>query len=129
MVESLSVGPIHLCLPADPTLSRIARLAASGLGSLAGFTVDELDDVRLAVSEVLLALIELGDGAPVELDLMVDAAAFEVRGCTEVAQFASDHPDMARCRAVLDAACGEVAIQSGNGTAHIRASVTRTSVE
>ena len=37
---------------------------ASGLASTAGFDVDELDDLRIAVDEAVSALLEGGDGAP-----------------------------------------------------------------
>ena len=63
------VGPVRLSVPPEPSMSRVARLAASGLASLAGCTVDEIEDIKIAVSEVLIALIEHGDGARVDLDL------------------------------------------------------------
>ena len=61
-----SIDPIVLVLPPRPELSRVARLASSALASIAGCTVDEIEDIKIAVSEVLLALIEHGAGNPIE---------------------------------------------------------------
>ena len=55
-------GPILLRFPAEPSLSRVLRLAAAGLASLGNFTVDHIEDIKIAVSEVLIALIEHGSG-------------------------------------------------------------------
>ena len=39
---------------------------------MAGYSVDEIDDIRIAVSEVLLALIEHGAGRLIEVEFAVD---------------------------------------------------------
>ena len=54
-------------LPADAGLLRLVRLVASGLASTAGFDVDELDDLRIAVDEAVAALLEGGDGTRLPL--------------------------------------------------------------
>lgn len=47
---------------------RVARLVTGDMAERAGFSVDELDDVRLAVDELCAILID-GDRAPLELRL------------------------------------------------------------
>ncbi len=96
------LGPVTITLPAEPTLSRIVRLAASGMASMAQFSVDEIEDIRIAVSEVLIALIEHGESGDVELRLSVDNGKFRIDGSTAVSEFNLDHPDLALCRTVLD---------------------------
>ena len=64
------IGPIELRLPPDSQLSRVARLAGSAMAALAGFDVGLIDDVKLAVSEVFLALIEHGSGDTVSLTIL-----------------------------------------------------------
>jgi serine/threonine-protein kinase RsbW len=52
-----SVPFIEFRIPPDPAYVRIARLAAGDMGGRVGFSIDELDDVRLAVDEVCAILI------------------------------------------------------------------------
>jgi len=43
---------IHLEVPTTPDLLRLVRVVASGLASRLGFSIDAIDDVRLAVDEL-----------------------------------------------------------------------------
>ena len=60
---------VELCIPADWSLVRLARLAGSALAASCGFDLDELEDVKVFVGEVCATLIELGDGSPLTLRL------------------------------------------------------------
>ncbi len=51
---------VEFRIPADPAYVRVARLTAGDMGGRAGFSVDEIDDVRLAVDEVCATLIAAG---------------------------------------------------------------------
>jgi hypothetical protein len=122
-------------------MSRVARLAASGLASLAGCTVDEIEDIKIAVSEVLIALIEHGGGSRVDLEFeLLDEArpasegglesspAFVVRGTSPVDVFDLDHPDLVLCRTVLQGVCAAHDIRLLDGSARISASVARLAI-
>ena len=65
-------GAIELTIPADSKLLRLVRLVASGLASTAGFDIDELDDLRIAVDEAVTALLEGGDGSRIALQFTVE---------------------------------------------------------
>jgi anti-sigma regulatory factor (Ser/Thr protein kinase) len=117
-----------LRLPPDPALSRVLRLAASGIAGMAGFTVDEIDDVKIAVSEVLLALIEHGSGELIEVEYSVEAHSFMVRGKTETNTFDVDHPDLVLCRTVLASVCNDHGIDMVDHHAHIWAAVAHASI-
>lgn len=95
------IGPVEVRIPPDPSLSQVLRLAASGMATLAGFTVDEIEKIKVAVSEVLIALIEHGGGAPIDVHLEVDGHLFNVRARTAVAEFDPEHPDLHLSRTVL----------------------------
>ena len=53
---------VELSVPLRPGYAAQLRLLVASIGSDAGFTVDELDDLRLAVSEVFTLLVQDGDG-------------------------------------------------------------------
>lgn len=74
-------APLKLDMAADTALVRVARLAASSLATDADFDVDELEDLRLALGELVTAAIRAtgGDGR-VHLAFRVDELGISVRG-------------------------------------------------
>ena len=128
MTEPVSIGPVELRLPPDPTLSRVLRLAASGIAGMAGFTVDEIEDIKIAVSEVLLAMIEHGGGKTIEIQFMVEDQSFSVRGQTAIEAFDADHPDLILCRTVLAGVCTQHGIEFVDDRAQIWAAVAHASI-
>lgn len=126
MVETVErTGPVLLRVPPEPTMSRVARLAASGLASLSGCTVDEIEDIKIAVSEVLIALVEHGGGGRIDLQFDLSDAGFRITGRTAVTSFDADHPDLRLCRTVLAGVCASHSIETMDGIAQIVATVDR----
>lgn len=128
MSEPAAIGPVAIALPPDPALSRVLRLAASGIAAMGGFTIDEIEDIKIAVSEVLLALIEHGGGAPIGVQFLVEDRSFTVRGHTEVEEFDLDHPDLVLCRTVLAGVCSRHGIEHVDGNVQIWAAITHASI-
>lgn len=64
-------GSIDITIGPDPRLVRPVRLAMGGLASLAGFDVETIEDLRIAVNELVATLIERGDGTDLTLSLTV----------------------------------------------------------
>lgn len=56
---------VVLSIPADKTLVVLVRSAASHLGSRVGLSLEELDDLRLAVTEACTLFLILDEGAPI----------------------------------------------------------------
>ena len=48
---------VELVMPADPEFLRLARVTAMGLASRLSFTIDEIDDLRIAIDELVFGLI------------------------------------------------------------------------
>ena len=119
----MPIGPVEVRVPPDPSLSQVLRLAASGMATLAGFTVDEIEKIKVAVSEVLIALIEHGGGAPIDVQPEVDGRLFNVRARTSAAAFDPEHPDLLLSRSVLADVSAEHGIAVVDDEAHIWAAV------
>jgi serine/threonine-protein kinase RsbW len=95
---------VDLRIPADPVYVRIARLAAGDMGGRVGFSVDELDDVRLAVDEVCATLISAG-GTFLELRMQARDRALIIEGRMPDARAATAPTDLSEMllRALVDA--------------------------
>lgn len=77
---STEAANITLTFPATPGFLRLARLASADAGSRAGFDVEEIDDLRIAVSE-LCHLVSRADGdGAVSLTFILLEDAVEVDG-------------------------------------------------
>jgi hypothetical protein len=54
---------IRLVIPAEPEYGRLARITISGLALRLGFTFRSIEDLRLAVDEMLILLLRPEGGA------------------------------------------------------------------
>lgn len=82
-------GRVELSVPAQAQYASTVRTLAASLGADAGFSVDELDDIRLALSEVFSAL---ADTAPDDPDVRVHVS-FEIgEGSARIAVRADGNP-------------------------------------
>jgi len=118
-----TIGPIRLELPPLSVLSRVARLTATGTASIAGFTIEEIDDINVMVSEVMVALVEHGARSTIVVTFDVADGCFTVRGTTDIADFDLEHPDLALCRTVLEAVSTRHGIEGTSDRAEIWASL------
>jgi len=107
-------------------MSRVARLTATGVASMAGFTIDEIDDINVIVSEVMVALVEHGANDTITVTFDVTNGIFTVRGATEMADFDLDHPDLALCRTVLAAVSTDHGIERDGTRAEIWATLQQS---
>jgi hypothetical protein len=62
------VDTISLTIPAQPEYLQVVRLIAAGLAARVGFTVDEIEDLRIAVDE-LSAYLTGSQGRDGDLDI------------------------------------------------------------
>lgn len=52
--------PVRLTIPAVPAALPIARIVATAVGAQANLTIDDIDDLTIAVEEALIALLDHG---------------------------------------------------------------------
>ena len=79
LILDASIPYIEFRIPPDPAYVRIARLAAGDMGGRVGFSIDELDDVRLAVDEMCAVLIG-ARGAVIEIRMQARDRTLLVEG-------------------------------------------------
>lgn len=83
--------PVSSNQPRDPVVSlgfppssrflSAARLVATSLGADAGLTVDDLDDLRLGVNELVTTLVDTADGASrIALEYVTEDSSITVSG-------------------------------------------------
>jgi anti-sigma regulatory factor (Ser/Thr protein kinase) len=53
--------PVQLTAPAERSSVRLARLVAAGVGAEAGLSIDDTEDLRVAVSELVALLVDGSD--------------------------------------------------------------------
>lgn len=53
----MSMGEVRLEVPASPEFLRISRIMAAGVASRVGFTLDEVEDLRIAIDELCFSLV------------------------------------------------------------------------
>lgn len=76
-----TTGPVRLSLPASPRYLAAARVVAASLGAESGLSVDDLEDLRLGVNELVSVLVESGGADDrVELEFETDGGSITVRG-------------------------------------------------
>jgi len=73
---------VTLVIPAAPEYLRLARLASTDAGSRVGLDYEEIDDLRMAVSELCYLLIGDGGPATVTLQFSIDTDEISVEGST-----------------------------------------------
>ena len=79
--SSSSDQPVRLSLPASSRYLAAARLVATSLGAESGLSVDDLDDLRLGVNELVALLVDASaTGGRVDLEFDVADGTITVRG-------------------------------------------------
>jgi serine/threonine-protein kinase RsbW len=79
--DSDSRPEVQLTVPAQPEFVRLVRVTATGLASRGGFSIDDVEDLRLAIDELCFALIGT-KGRPGSLTLRyrLEGRELEVQG-------------------------------------------------
>lgn len=71
---------VEMTIPATAGYVRVARLVASGLAADLGFTLEELDELRVAVDELIHLLLARSGQPQVSLRYRLDEDAVRVEG-------------------------------------------------
>ncbi len=80
-MNAIKTDTVELLIPARADLVVLARLTTSAIASRAGFTVEELDDLRLAVDELCVCAAAGGEGDHLRLRFTPGDGVIEI-SCT-----------------------------------------------
>jgi len=80
MERGLGSGGVDLRIPAKPEYISVARLATSAIAVHHAFSYDEIEDLKIAVSEACTVLMASGttEGMPIALHFSPEASALAV---------------------------------------------------
>lgn len=123
-------GPdvVELELPADPAYLGVVRTACAGLGARLDLTLDEIEDLRIAVDEACTLVLPTGR-APHEPAVRL-RATFSVTQSTLAVRVQGPNPtlpvDSSYAWAVLEALAGDVASGVEPGGSWIALTHTRS---
>ena len=79
--EPEPLPPIRLAIPADFRYLRVARVTAAAIAADLDFSVQDIDDVRVAVDELSALLIEdAKEGAELEICFALGGGGLDVDG-------------------------------------------------
>jgi anti-sigma regulatory factor (Ser/Thr protein kinase) len=84
--------PVRLTVPAESRYVRLVRLAAAGVATEAGFDVDDVEDLRVAVNELFALMVDDSEDPQGTVDVTYTAAdgTVSVQGTRKVDASAPD---------------------------------------
>jgi len=125
--SSTSVAEIvRLSVPGSLEYVRVVRLTAAAVAARFGFDVEEIEDIRVAVDELVSVVIDAGNGGEIALTFSNLGDTFVVEGSAAVdAQPVLD--DLTR--QILSVVVDDFDLTAADGTAHFRTTKRSTGTE
>ncbi len=111
----MTEGEVRLEVPASPEFFRVARMMAAGVASRLGFTLEEVDDLRIAIDELCFCLVGR-NGRPGTLSLryVMDGSGLLVEGAGHFADRANEEPRLSPLSLqILKAVTDECQVDAG----------------
>ena len=117
---------VRLSVPGALEYVRIVRLTAAAVAARLSFDVEEIEDLRVAVDELVSTVIEAGDGAEVNITFTSLDGAFVVEGDSLVEREPAID-DLTR--QILSVVVDAFDLTATDGVARFRATKRSTSAE
>jgi serine/threonine-protein kinase RsbW len=106
---------VRLEVPASPEFLRVARMMAAGVASRLGFTLEEVDDLRIAIDELCFCLVGR-NGRPgiLALRYVMGPDGLVVEGAGHFVDRDSEEPRLSPLSVqILNAVTDECRVQAG----------------
>jgi len=108
-------GEVRLEVPASPEYLRVARMMAAGVASRLGFTLEELDDLRIAIDELCFCLVgRNGRPGTIAIRYLMQPDGLAVEGVGHFADRADGEPRLSPLSVqILKAVTDECQVDGG----------------
>lgn len=117
-------GAVEVRVPAEVGFVATLRLVAASLGARCELTVDDIEDLRLAVDEACSLLLPLaGSGANLEASFELAPGALSVTASVQTAESGTEFDRSGFAWTVLTALASEVVVDAAAG--HTSITVTK----
>jgi len=114
--QAVATGEVRLEVPAAPEFLRISRIMAAGVASRVGFTLDEVEDLRIAIDEVCFSLVGgKGRQGRITLRYLIGTDELVVEGAGHFSDGLDNDPVLsALSEQILAAVVDECALSTGD---------------
>ena len=111
----MATGEVRLEVPAAPEFLRISRIMAAGVASRVGFTLDEVEDLRIAIDEVCFSMVGArGRAGTIALRYLLDTNQLVVEGAGRFSDGQGNEPVVsALSKQILAAVVDECELSAG----------------
>jgi serine/threonine-protein kinase RsbW len=118
---------ISIRIPAAPEYIRIVRLVASGLASRLDFTIEEIEDLKIAVDELCAYLTgSQGREGTLEISFEIDGAQISIDGTGHFRPGDKVRTQLTELsRMILDTVVDSASLEHAQGSPHFSLSKTR----
>lgn len=113
---------IRLLLPAEPAYGRLARIAAQNLALRLGFDFRSIEDLRLAIDELVIFLLRPEGSAGVitiEFTVLDDGLAIDAATTAGEGQHWDDRASLRRFSAIVEETVDVVQVHQGGRQVHL----------
>lgn len=87
-------GEVRLEIPASPEFLRITRIMVAGVASRLGFTLDEVEDLRIAIDELCFALVGKGRTGTLSIRYVMFGDGLAVEGASHFTDDGASEPTL-----------------------------------
>jgi serine/threonine-protein kinase RsbW len=110
----LATGEVRLEVPASPEFLRITRIMVAGVASRLGFTLDDVEDLRIAIDELCFAVVGKGRTGTLTIRYVMLDGALAVDGAGHFTDDGSLEPTLSpMSHQILKAMVDDVELGSG----------------
>ena len=109
---------VSIRIPASPAYLNVVRLVASGLASRLKFTIDEIEDLKIAVDEMSAYLTGTnGRDGTMEISFVIEEDKIQIQGSGDFAPGQKIRTDLTDfSRVILETVVDSASLEQADGT-------------